>query len=208
MRRREEGYVLLYVVIVIVLLCVLAMGVCTISLRNLQSQQASIERTRQLYEAEGQIEWFVAEAKGRGENISDTVTLTEEGETAQKAAAKAQAEDAFRTLVGELGKLEENGPFLEELGLEVSEMNPYTVTVTAQSGTVSVTAEIEFELSVSAAPVPAGSGEAAAAEEEETEAEEGAGETEWSYSVDKVSVTYLSYTIGSVEPSAEPGETG
>lgn len=208
MRRREEGYVLLYVVIVIVLLCVLAMGVCTISLRNLQSQQASIERTRQLYEAEGQIEWFVAEAKGGGENISGTVPPKEEDETDPEAAAKAQAESAFGTLLVKLGELEEDGPFLEELGLEVSGTNPYTVTVTAQSGTVSVTAEIKFVLSVLAVPVPADSGEAAAAEEEETGEEEGAGETEWSYSVDKVSVTYLSYTIGSVEPSAEPGETG
>lgn len=56
MRRARDGYVLVYVLIVVVVLCLFAMTVCTIAVRNLQSQTASIERSRSTYAAEGEIE--------------------------------------------------------------------------------------------------------------------------------------------------------
>lgn len=56
MRRARDGYVLVYVLIVVVVLCLFAMTVCTIAVRNLQSQTASIERSKSTYAAEGEIE--------------------------------------------------------------------------------------------------------------------------------------------------------
>lgn len=63
MKRNDGGYVLAYVVVVIVILCILVPAACANSLQNLKAQQASVERMRQLYEAEGKIEQFVAETQ-------------------------------------------------------------------------------------------------------------------------------------------------
>lgn len=60
MKKNSGGYVLVYVLIVIVLLSLLALGVCSIALRNLQTQQASVEQMQEQYETEGLIERFVA----------------------------------------------------------------------------------------------------------------------------------------------------
>lgn len=60
MKKNSDGYVLGYVLIVIVLLSLLALGVCSIALRNLQTQQASVEQMQEQYETEGLIERFVA----------------------------------------------------------------------------------------------------------------------------------------------------
>ncbi len=73
MRRRQDGYVLVYVMVVILFLCVAAAAVCTVSLRNLKSQQASLAQMQSRYEAEGKIEQFTAQLKtasGEGEDGS------------------------------------------------------------------------------------------------------------------------------------------
>lgn len=58
--RHNEGYVLLYVLIVIVVVCVVSMNVCTVSVRNLQAQQQTTAQMQQLYLAEGRIEQYAA----------------------------------------------------------------------------------------------------------------------------------------------------
>lgn len=60
MKKKSDGYVLVYVLIVIVVLSLLALGVCSITLRNLQTQQASVEQMQEQYEVEGQMERFIA----------------------------------------------------------------------------------------------------------------------------------------------------
>lgn len=65
MRKREEGYVLLYVLVAISLLSVLAASICTITLRNLQTQHASVNRTEALYETEGKVEALAVVAQGK-----------------------------------------------------------------------------------------------------------------------------------------------
>ena len=47
MKKKSDGYVLVYVLIVIVVLSLLALGVCSITLRNLQTQQASVEQMQE-----------------------------------------------------------------------------------------------------------------------------------------------------------------
>ena len=54
------GYALVYVLIVVLVLCAVAVSVCTAALKNYQAQERSIRQTRQLYQAEGEIEKFVA----------------------------------------------------------------------------------------------------------------------------------------------------
>ena len=46
------GYALVYVLIVVLVLCAVAVSVCTAALKNYQAQERSIRQTRQLYQAE------------------------------------------------------------------------------------------------------------------------------------------------------------
>ena len=87
LRKDSGGYALLYVLIIILVLCAIAMAICTIALRNFQSQEQSVSQMRQLYQAEGEIEKFVALA----EDVSGLTTKTS-GEHPDADAAQAEAE--------------------------------------------------------------------------------------------------------------------
>lgn len=63
LRKDTGGYALVYVLIVVLVLCAVAVSVCTAALKNYQAQERSIRQTRQLYQAEGEIEKFVALAE-------------------------------------------------------------------------------------------------------------------------------------------------
>lgn len=56
MKKRDEGYVLAFVLVVIVVLCLVAVSMMSIALQNVQAQTASIERMQDKYRAMGQIE--------------------------------------------------------------------------------------------------------------------------------------------------------
>lgn len=88
------GYALIYVLIVVLVLCAVAVSVCTAALKNYQAQERSIRQTQQLYQAEGEIEKFVA--------LAEKVTVSAESDTENKAeaAAKAAYVERLKTLVG------------------------------------------------------------------------------------------------------------
>lgn len=60
MKKHDEGYVLAFVMVVIVVLCLVAVSLMSISLRNLEAQNASIQRMEDKYVAMGKIEQVVA----------------------------------------------------------------------------------------------------------------------------------------------------
>ena len=60
MKGRKGGYVLVYVLIVIVIVSTLGLAVCSASLRNLQIQAAAVHQMQDKYTAEGEIERFCA----------------------------------------------------------------------------------------------------------------------------------------------------
>ena len=60
MKGRKGGYVLVYVLIVIVIVSALGLAVCSASLRNLQVQAAAVRQMKDKYTAEGEIERFCA----------------------------------------------------------------------------------------------------------------------------------------------------
>ena len=60
-KRNEEGFALVYVAIVIVILCTIATAIMSYNLRNLQAQEAMVQRMEDKYEAMGEIERVVAE---------------------------------------------------------------------------------------------------------------------------------------------------
>lgn len=65
MRKNNEGYALVFVLVVLVVLCIITVGIMEFSLRNLQSQQATIQRMKEKYEAAGQIEQVLAAAENK-----------------------------------------------------------------------------------------------------------------------------------------------
>ena len=68
MLKRKDGYVLIYVLLVVILLGLFALTISSTSMRNLRAQQNSLSRMEAQYEAEGQIELFWALASDVDEN--------------------------------------------------------------------------------------------------------------------------------------------
>jgi len=61
MFKRNDGYALSYVLVVLMVLAIIATAVMAPPLRNLQLQQASIERMQDKYIAQGMVEQVVAQ---------------------------------------------------------------------------------------------------------------------------------------------------
>ena len=61
MKKHDEGYALVFVLVVVAVLGVIATALLTGALKNLQAQNASIERMQDKYVAEGIIEIALAE---------------------------------------------------------------------------------------------------------------------------------------------------
>lgn len=84
MKKHNEGYSLVLVLVVLTVLSLVASFILSFSLRNLQSQTASVERMEQKYAAAGEIERIVAQLEAiKGETEPkelslSNVTLSEE----------------------------------------------------------------------------------------------------------------------------------
>lgn len=144
MKRRDEGYILIYVLVVVVVLCAIVTGVCTVALRNLQTQERSIQRTRALYEAEGAIEEYHARAR----SISKI-----EGDGNEAAAVDAFKGVLRTTFLGtEPGEKfsEIEGLTLDRIALSKIEDDKYVYTVEmhgnehAEDITMGITATMEI----------------------------------------------------------------
>lgn len=87
MRKKDTGgYALAYVLVIILVLCAVAMSICAVALRNFQSQERSVAQTRQLYQAEGEIEKLASVA----EQLSE-LDVTVEYNSKDKAAGAYQS---------------------------------------------------------------------------------------------------------------------
>ena len=95
LRKDNGGYALIYVLIVVLVLCAVAVSVCTAALKNYQAQERSIRQTQQLYQAEGEIEKFVALAE-------DVSSLTDSAECDSESEAKDKAKAAYETYLKSL----------------------------------------------------------------------------------------------------------
>lgn len=95
LRTDTGGYALIYVLIIVLVLCAVAVTICTAALENYQEQEDSVRQTQQLYQAEGEIEKFVALA----EEVS---SLTDSAEFSTENAATDNAKDAYRDYLTDL----------------------------------------------------------------------------------------------------------
>ena len=119
-RKETGGYALAYVLIVILVLCAIAMTICTIALRNYQGQVRAVAQTQQLYQAEGEIEKFVALA----EDV-DTALLANREAYAAYVKSLADGNDSLTVTDG-------------------AGVNEFTVTY--QSGSIQIEANIAITL--------------------------------------------------------------
>ena len=74
MKKHDEGYVLAFVMVVITVLCLIAVLLMPLSLRNLEAQNDSIRRMQDKYAAQGVIETVVAKM-----DSTDTVEIRNQG---------------------------------------------------------------------------------------------------------------------------------
>ena len=145
------GYALAYVLIVVLVLCAVAVSVCTAALKNYQAQERSLRQTQQLYQAEGEIEKFVALA----EAVSNVSSLTVSGtyvsenaateDAATENAVKNKAKDEAKTKYEEYLKSLASGYTLT-LDTSHSDRESCKFTLTYKNDTVCIKTEIKMNL--------------------------------------------------------------
>lgn len=175
------GYALAYVLIVVLVLCAVAVSVCTAALKNYQAQERSIRQTQQLYQAEGEIERFVALAEDvKSLKVSSGSCVSEE---AARVAAKAAYVTRLSTLV--------DGCTLTSADTD-TDVNSCTFTLTYKNDTACI--EIVTEISM-----------ALIYDVEPTTTETLPPETTYTAEVSKAAHSYNTYTITHL--TAERGGT-
>lgn len=137
------GYALVYVLIVVLVLCAVAVSVCTAALKNYQAQERSIRQTQQLYQAEGEIEKFVALAE-------DVHLLTDSAEYDSQDDAKKAAKEAYRTHLGDVSR-KVSGCTLTPDGTD-TDVKFYTFALTYANDAVRIETKIRMNLECPATP--------------------------------------------------------
>ena len=178
LRKDNGGYALIYVLIVVLVLCAVAVSVCTAALKNYQAQEDSVRQTRQLYQAEGEIEKFVALAE-------DVSSLTVPGTYDSESDAMNAAKTAYEDYLTELVKPPDSG-FLP-LDFVKFDNSSCEFTLTYNNDTVCIKTEISMALNVET-PL------------------DGTSEMTYTAEVSKASHNYKTYTITHL--TAEGGASG
>lgn len=149
LRKDNGGYALVYVLIVVLVLCAVAVSVCTAALKNYQAQEESVRQTQQLYQAEGEIEKFVALAEAVS-NVSSRLTVSGttyvSEDAATENAVKDKAKDEAKTKYEEYLKSLASGYTLN-LDTNHSDRESCKFTLTYKNDTVCIKTEISMALS-------------------------------------------------------------
>ena len=168
LRTDTGGYALVYVLIVVLVLCAVAVTICTAALENYQAQEDSVRQTRQLYQAEGGIEKFVALAE-------DVSSLTVSGTYGSESDAMNAAKTAYKDYLTELVKPPASGYTLPLDSIKFDDSS-CEFTLTYQNDTVCIKTEISMALNVET-PL------------------DGTSETTYTAEVSEASHNYKTYTI-------------
>lgn len=181
LRKDNGGYALAYVLIVVLVLCAVAVSVCTAALKNYQAQERSIRQTQQLYQAEGEIEKFVA--------LAEDVSSLQESEESEKYdsedKAKEEAKGKYLTHLDavkeKVGNCTFTPPDPAETGSECC-----TFTLTCENAAVRIETKIKMKLAYEVT------------EKEETESQPDGTTTKvktYTAKVSKATHHYITYTI-------------
>ena len=137
LRTDTGGYALIYVLIIVLVLCAVAVTICTAALENYQAQEESVRQTQQLYQAEGEIEKFVALA----EEVS---SLTDSAECDSESEAKDKAKAAYKTYLSSLVNPPDSGLDTDDTGDTANDSCKFTLTY--KNDTVCIETEIRMAL--------------------------------------------------------------
>lgn len=181
------GYALAYVLIVVLVLCAVAVSVCTAALKNYQAQERSIRQTQQLYQAEGEIEKFVALAE-------DVHLLTDSAEYDSEDEAKKAAKEAYLTyLQGLHSKVSDCNYALDDTD---TGSNSCTFKLTCENAAVCIETKIKMNLEYEVKKIE---------KEESLQDETTTKVIKYTAKVSKASHNYSTYTITHL--TAEKGGT-
>ena len=137
LRTDTGGYALIYVLIIVLVLCAVAVTICTAALENYQAQEESVRQTQQLYQAEGEIEKFVALA----EEVS---SLTDSAECDSESEAKDKAKAAYKTYLSSLVNPPDSGLDTDDTGDTANDSCKFTLTY--KNDTVCIETKISMAL--------------------------------------------------------------
>ena len=193
LRTDTGGYALIYVLIIVLVLCAVAVTICTAALENYQAQEDSVRQTQQLYQAEGEIEKFVALAE-------DVSSLTDSAEFSTESDAMGAAKAAYENYLNYLYELVKPPPasgYTLTYDPGAFDSNSYTFTLTCANAAVRIETEISMDLECPATPH----------QKQPITLPDGTIKTETTYTaeVSKASHNYNTYTITHL--TAEKGGT-
>lgn len=132
MKRHQEGYVLLYVVVVIAVMSIVAVAVASGAMSNMRAQEASIRRMQEQYMALGYIEELAVQ-------IQEKTSI-----------------DGVKTITGQEGGEQSKATIAWQDGADSAGSNKVTGTVTATAGSTTVTAQLTVEIQSGKATVSYG----------------------------------------------------
>ena len=119
MRKHDEGYALPFVLVVMTVLIIIALGVMGYAQRNLEAQKNSIVRMQEKYAAAGPIEQIIA--AGQGESAVDfpqTASLLFKIEGSSLFVASAKAPDSDVWVIAEFKQAVETGSLAKNYQIE------------------------------------------------------------------------------------------
>ena len=140
-KRNEDGYVLVYVMVVVFVLCAIALALMSNTLRTLQAQEAMVQRMTDKYEAMGEIERVVAEIKSYTEtHTTEGSPLISDTNVADNCSASHSLHDTTDfndTVIGFKN---------EHLDIQIDEDDPclYYIIASPEGGSVEVNATIRI----------------------------------------------------------------
>lgn len=185
LRKDNGGYALVYVLIVVLVLCAVAVSVCTAALKNYQAQERSIRQTQQLYQAEGEIEKFVALAE-------DVSSLQESAEYESEDDAKAEAKGKYLAHLSAVKEKVSSCNFA--LDKADTGSNSCTFTLTCENAAVRIETKIKMNLEYEVKKI-----------EKQGTLPDGTKKITYTAEVSKATHHYITYTITHL--TAEKGGT-
>lgn len=80
MKKHDEGYALALVLVVLTVICIVALSMMSVSLRNVTRQQVNLKHMEEKYAAQGEIEKVVArlEMQLHGYDLMDVIPISKE----------------------------------------------------------------------------------------------------------------------------------
>ena len=199
MKKGTEGYVLIYVVVVVVLLGLASAAVCSFALSGVRAQSAALERDRARYAAEGLVEQAVARLLDG--NVGPLKDLSGSDFSSEDAARDGMAAEYQARIDG----LSDEGLWPDGLTVVLDDPKwdredenvcvfPVTLTAAVDGQRVEAVADQKVRISVTSyrVEVPAGP--------DDDPAEEPEYEIKFKYIVSSAGLTYRSYQIQAAEP--------